>query len=222
VADIGNPGGPGTSASSAWAANIGDCGTSQVAVLGYVDTDYCQIPLSTVEGQVDAWYSWYGSDGIRGIFFDEADNPSNPTSNSDCLSRSSSAVGYYQAIAAYVHAKAAGQTVTYNFGDNPASSWPLASTVAAQNADIVVVFEDTYSNYAHAGGSGAWAPAAWEAAYAAQHFSVLVYGATGSNLPAAFCSAVSAQNIGNVYITSSSGWLTLPNSTFLSSELADC
>jgi hypothetical protein len=39
VADIGNPGGPGTSASSTWASNIADCGTSGVAVLGYVDTD---------------------------------------------------------------------------------------------------------------------------------------------------------------------------------------
>jgi hypothetical protein len=94
--------------------------------------------------------------------------------------------------------------------------------VAAQNADIIVIFEDTYGNYVNNGGSGAWAPAKWEAAYAAQHFSVLVYGASGSNQPSAFCSAVSAQNIGNVYVTPTSGWLTLPNSTFLSSELADC
>ena len=94
--------------------------------------------------------------------------------------------------------------------------------MAGQNADIVVIFEDTYSNYAASGGSGAWAPAAWEAAYAAQHFSVLVYSASGSNQPSAFCSAVAAQNVGNVYVTPTNGWLTLPNSAYLSSELADC
>ncbi|MGD0313133.1 MAG: spherulation-specific family 4 protein [Acidimicrobiales bacterium] len=222
VADIGNPGGPGTSVSPTWASNIADCGTSHVGVLGYVDTGYCQVPLSTVESQIDAWYSWYGPDGVDGIFFDEADNPSNPTSTSDCLARSSSAVGYYQTIAAYVHAKAAGQTVTFNFGDNPLSSWPLASTVAGQNADIIVIFEDPYSDYVNYGGSGAWAPASWEAGYAAQHFSLLVYGASGSNLPSAFCSAVSSQNVGSVYITPTSGWVTLPNSAYLSSEVAEC
>jgi hypothetical protein len=221
VADIGNPGGPGTSVSPTWASNIADCGTSHVGVLGYVDTGYCQVPLSTVEGQIDAWYSWYGPDGVDGIFFDEADNPSNPTSTSDCLARSSSAVGYYQTIAAYVHAKAAGQTVTFNFGVNPVSSWPLASTVAGQNADIIVIFEDPYSDYVDYGGS-AWAPTAWEADYAAQHFSLLVYGANGPNLPSAFCSAVSSQNVGMVYITPSSGWVTLPDSAYLSSELAEC
>ena len=43
--------------------------------------------------------------------------------------------------------------------------------MAGQNADIIVIFEDPYSDYVNYGGSGAWAPAAWEAGYAAQHFS---------------------------------------------------
>jgi hypothetical protein len=223
VADIGNPGGPGTAASGAWASKISDCGATHVGVLGYVDTGYCQISLSTVENEVDDWYSWYGTDGLSGIFFDEAANPSNPSTAADCLSRSTSAVSYYQAIAAYVHGKAAGQTVTLNFGVNPVSSWPLSSTVPSQNADILVIFEDSSSEYLDYGGSGvAWSPAPWEAGYGAQHFSLLVYDASETNQPAEFCSSVSSQNVGNVYVTPNAGWESLPPGAYFSSELAAC
>ncbi len=223
VADIGNPGGPGTAESPGWASNIGDCGNAHVGVLGYVDTGFCQVPLATVESQVDEWYSWYGTDGLSGIFFDEAANPSNPGAASDCLSRTTSAISYYESIAAYAHGKATGQTVTFNFGVNPVSSWPLSSSVTAQNADIVVIFEDPYSDYVDYGGSGvAWSPSAWEASFGAKHFSVLAYDAAGSGLPAAFCAAASGQNVGNVYVTPSSGWESLPPGAYLSTEVADC
>ena len=206
VADIGNPGGPGTAENPGWASNIADCGNAHVGVLGYVDTGYCQVPLATVESQVDQWYSWYGTDGLSGIFFDEAANPSNPSAGSDCLSRTTSAISYYQSIAAYAHGKAAGQTVTFNFGVNPASSWPLSSSNTALNADIIVIFEDTYGEYVDYGGSGApWSPSAWEAGFGAQHFSILAYDAAGAGQPAAFCATVSGQNIGNVYVTPSLG-----------------
>jgi hypothetical protein len=192
-------------------------------VLGYVDTGYCQIPLATVESQVDSWYAWYGTDGLRGIFFDDAASPASPAATTDCLSQSSDAVTYYRTIAAYVHAKASGQTVTFNFGVNPVSSWPLSSTVPGQNADVAVVFEDPYTDYVNYGGSGVpWSPAAWESSFGSQHFSVLVYDATGTGQPGAFCSAVRQQNIGRVFIAPNGGWDTLPPIPFFTSELAAC
>jgi uncharacterized membrane protein len=222
VADIGNPGGPGTSASAAWATNIGYCGAAHVGAMGYVDTGYCQVPLATAEGQVDSWYAWYGADGISGIFFDEADDPSNPNATSDCLSHTSSAVSYYRTLAAFVHALAAGQTVTFNFGENPASNWALSSTVAGQNADIAVVFEDTYSDFLDYGSGAPWSPAAWESAYGAQHFSVLVYDTIGADQPAAACAALAGQNVGYGYFTPNSGWTSPPPAQFLDGEVADC
>ena len=52
--------------------------------------------------------------------------------------------------------------------------------------------------------SGApWSPAAWESAYGAQHFSVLVYDTTGPDQPAAACSALAGQNVGYGYFTPS-------------------
>jgi hypothetical protein len=223
IADIGNPGGPGTSASPSWVTNIGYCGSAHVGVLGYVDTGYCQVPLATAEGEIDNWYGWYGAAGIFGIFFDEADNPSNPNATSDCLSGTTSATSYYRALAAFVHAVAPGQAVTFNFGVNPVSNWAFSSTVSGQNADIAVVFEDPYSEFLDYGGSGtAWSQAAWESAYGPQHFSVLVYDTTGPGQPAAACSALAGRNVGYGYFTSISGWTSPPSAQYLGSEVADC
>jgi hypothetical protein len=223
IADIGNPGGPGTAKNAAWASNIGTCGGTHVGVLGYVDTGFCQIPLSTVESQIDSWYSWYGSAGLSGIFFDEAANPVDPGATSDCLSQSIDALSYYRTIAAYAHAKAGTQTVTFNFGVNPVSNWPLSSAVPDQNADVAVIFEDPYSDFVNYGGSGtAWSPAQWESSFGPQHFSVLAYDATGTGQPGTFCAAVLRQNVGRVYVAPNSGWNTLPPTAYFSSELADC
>jgi hypothetical protein len=223
IADIGDPGGPGTAENAAWASNIGICGGTHVGVLGYVDTGFCQIPLSTVESQIDSWYAWYGSVGLSGIFFDEAANPVDPAAMSDCLSRSTDALNYYRTIAAYAHGKASDQTVSFNFGVNPVSNWPLSSTVPGQNADVAVIFEDPYSDFVNYGGSGAaWSPAQWESSFGPQHFSVLVYDATGTGQPSTFCSAALRQNVGRVYVAPNSGWNTLPPTAYFKSELADC
>jgi hypothetical protein len=223
VADIGSPGGPGTAAAPSWAADIGACGGADVGVLGYVDTGFCQVTLAAAEHQVDEWYSWYGADGVGGIFFDEAADPASPSSEADCLSGTSSAVTYYRSLAAYVHGKSTGQTVAFNFGVNPTSDWPLSSSSAAQNADIAVIFEDPYSAYVDYGGSGtAWAPASWESGYAARHFSILVYGASGAGQPGAVCSRAATQNVGYGYVTPAAGWTGLPPASYLDAEGKGC
>jgi hypothetical protein len=223
IGDIGDPGGPGTSESTSWAANIGDCGASHVGVLGYVDTGFCQVPLATAESEVDEWYSWYGADGLSGVYFDEAVDPADPSAIADCLSQTTSAVSYYGTLAAYVHEKATGQTVALNVGANPVSNWPFSSTSADQNADIVVIFEDPYSEYLDYGGSGAaWSPAPWETGYSAQHFALLVYDATGASQPAAACSAIALQNVGYAFITPEASWTSLPPAQYLAGESTDC
>jgi hypothetical protein len=223
VADIGNPGGPGTSSSPSWAQNFSNCDHSKVGVLGYVDTGYCQVPIATVESQIDSWYSWYGTDDLKGIFFDEVANPSDPTTPGDCLAGTTSALSYYRALARYAHSQSTGQTVAYNFGVNPVSNWPLASATANENADVMIVFEDPYSQYVNYGGSGAaWAPATWESAYASSHFSILAYDAVTGDQPATFCSNVTAQNIRYAFVTPNDGWLSLAPSSFLTSELTNC
>jgi len=86
--------------------------------------------------------------------------------------------------------------VTLNYGANPVSGWALSSGIAAQNANILVVFEDPYSEYVNYANSGQpWSPSLWESSYSASHFSILIYDATNANLPGAFCSSVSQQNV---------------------------
>jgi hypothetical protein len=216
VANIGNPGGPGTASSANWAANIGDCGANNVAVMGYVDTDYCAVPLASAESQVQDWYSWYGPNGIKGIFFDRVQNPASPTSTQDCLSATTSAVAYYQALASFVHAESPAQTVVDNFGTNPLSAWALSSTSGAQNANVVVAFENQASVYP------TWSPANWESSYPASDFSVLLYGDTNPSDPAATCALLAGQNVGYAFISPSSSWTGLPPPSFLTTEIADC
>jgi hypothetical protein len=222
IADIGNPGGPGTSKSSTWTTNMNYCLNAGTSVLGYVDTAYCQASLTTVESQVDSWYTWYKANGISGIFFDEVANPPNPTATSSCSGKSS-ATTYYQRLATYVHQKAAQQTVVYNFGVNPVSAWSLNSSTTNANADIIVTFEDPSSDYTNYGGSGAaWKPSAWEASYPARRFSALLYDASSSTSLSPLCSAVAGQNIGYVYITPNSSYTSLPPATYFSTELRAC
>jgi hypothetical protein len=222
IADIGNPGGPGTSKSSTWTTNMNYCLGAHTSVLGYVDTAYCRASLTTIESQIDSWYTWYKTNGLTGIFFDEVANPSNPTARSSCSGKNS-ATTYYQTLATYVHQKAIQQTVVYNFGVNPVSAWALNGSTTSVNADIIVTFEDPSSEYTNYGGSGsAWKPAAWEASYPAQRFSALIYNASSSTSPAAFCTAAAGQNTGYVYITPNSGYTTLPPATYFSTELRVC
>ncbi len=223
VADIGSSSGPGTSGSASWSGNFSACDAAHVGVLGYVDSDYCHVALATVEGQVDSWYEWYAGDGLAGIFVDEVANPSSATSKTDCLSKTMSAATYYQTIAAYIHTEGVYQTVAFNYGRNPVSGWALSNRYAAQNANILVTFEGPYAGYVDYAGSGrAWSPSSWESSFAASHFSVLVYDAISPDLPGAFCSAVSQQNVGYAYATPFDGWTTPAPSSYMNDKLDGC
>ena len=216
VANIGNPGGPGASPSSTWTANLRACSDDHVNVLGYVDTGYCQVPLATAEGQIDSWFHWYGAAGLRGIFLDQVSNPPDPAAQSDCLAETSSALRYYRTLASYVHAKAGGTTVVDNFGLNPLTDWALSGGSENQRADIVVTFENSSMAYA------SWLPAAWEASYPANNFSVLVDSASSADQPASFCAAVAKQHVGYHFASPFASWNSLPPSGYFSSEVAQC
>jgi hypothetical protein len=223
VADVSSPSGPGTFADPDWAADFGVCESAHVGVLGYVDSDYCQTPIATVESQVDSWYHWYASVGVDGIFIDEVASPSVTTSKSDCLSGTLSALSYYQTVAAYVHAEGVSQTVTFNYGANPNSAWALSSRIAAQNANILVIFDSPYSQYVNYANSGRpWSTVAWESTYSPSHFAVLVYDAPNVKLPGAFCSQASQQNVGFVYATPNGDWTTPAPVSYLQGELNNC
>ncbi|MBO0837035.1 MAG: hypothetical protein J2P28_16220, partial [Actinobacteria bacterium] len=138
--------GPGPALVPAWASVIDNCyNYGRASVIGYVDTDYGQLGIATVESQIKAWYSFYPGN-IAGIFFDRASDtiPGTTTSN----------VSFYRALDSYVHKNhGANDEVVLNFGASPGSDWMFNSS-NANNADIVVTFESDYDTYT------TWTPAA--------------------------------------------------------------
>jgi hypothetical protein len=204
IADVDEGAGPGPAAVPAWAKIISNCYKyGRASVIGYVDTDYGQISIATVESQINAWYSFYPGN-IAGIFFDRASDtiPGTTTSNET----------YYRTLDSYVHKNHGGNDeVVLNYGASPGSGWMFNSS-NANNADIVVTFESDYDTYT------TWTPAAWQASYPASDFAALIYntGESTAAQPASACGSLAQQNIGYVYVGTWYDVLPPYFSTFLS------
>jgi Spherulation-specific family 4 len=183
--------GPGAAPDANYVSQIAAARAAGVAVLGYVTTSYATRPASAVEAEVDAYYAWYGVDGI---FFDEAANT--------CPLQS-----YYAGLDTYVKAKGGlGRTVI-----NPGINTPECFVTAA---DILLNFEGSFSAYQ------TWTPDGWEAGYDPSHFWHLVYGASAGQMPTAVLLSQS-RGAGYVYVTDDglpNPWDTLP--PYWAAELA--
>src|SRR5262249_14773425 len=150
-------------------------------VIGYVHTSYGAVPLSMVEGQIDAYRAWYQLDGI---FVDEM------TSDT-----TTAHLQYYQALYNYVHSVQPGWLVV----GNPGTSVP---EVYAQLpvADVLVFFESGT-------GYATYAPPAWQKKYAPNRFANVVYNVATAAAMQTDVGLAAARNTGWVYVTSDN----LPN-----------
>ena len=148
-----------------------------MTVVGYVHTSYGARAISTVEADVDAWYSLYPT--VNGIFVDEV------------ASDPATAASYYTPLFQYVKGKSASVLVILNPGTIPDQAYMRA-------ADIVVTFEDTYENYTN----GSYPPnPAWISTYSRWRFWHLVLSAaTVADLHNAI-SLARERNVGYVYVT---------------------
>ena len=213
---IANPNnGPGTAFDQGYANAIRAAASAGVRVIGYVDTGYFGTTGRTTrggqtttaawttqaEGDVDNWYSWYGSYGLSGIFFDDGLN--------DCGTNNAH-VALYQAVGAYVKQNHSGALTA----DNPGTA---ADQCYASAADVLVMFEGTYASYT------SWAPPAWELSSSnPNQFWHLVYDTpTQADMENAV-SLSKQRNAGYLYVTNDNlpnPWDTLPTGTFWSDEL---
>ena len=114
-------------------------------VLGYVRTGYFGSTgfttrlgqtdvaswLAQIEQDVNAWYNFYGSAGLAGIFFDEAQN---------ACGNNNMYANLYSFISAYVKQNHTGAVVA----ENPGTSVPPCFQ---GTADIILTFEGTYLCY---------------------------------------------------------------------------
>ncbi|MEU6284470.1 spherulation-specific family 4 protein [Streptomyces sp. NPDC047028] len=219
---IANPSnGPGTAFDSSYASAIQAAANAGQKVIGYVDTGYFGVNGNTtrsgstsssawtsqIEADVSSWYSYYGSYGLSGIFFDDALN--------DCGTNNAH-VNLYSTINSYVkNAHPSATTV-----DNPGVG---ADQCYASAADVLVTFEGSYSSYL------SYSPPSWEQSYSNPNkFLHLVYS-TGSQSQMENAIALSKQrNAGYVYVTNDiynnpstdNPWDTLPTGSYWTDELA--
>ncbi len=118
--------GPGTSVDSNYATAISNVKNAGWTVMGYVDLNYGANTLSTVEANIDLWFSLYG---VLNIFF-------------DCGPSSSIYVSYSQSLTNYVRTTHGAGKSILNMGTTPALRY-LTPTVC----DGIVVFEGLYATY---------------------------------------------------------------------------
>lgn len=190
--------GPGTSKDQNYADQVTSTEAQGIMVVGYVSTSYAGTQntartLAAAEQDVDTYYSWYPN--IDGIFVDEV--------STDCAARDS----YYKPLYDYIKSKGGVAEVVLNPGTNTSECYTSAG-------DIIVNFEDVYSNYVN------WTPDSWVSNYPANKFWQIVYSTSSADMPNAI--ALSKQrNAGWVYVTDDGGdnpYDTLPS--YWSNELS--
>lgn len=115
--------GSGTSSNSDYVSTVNQARTAGIKIYGYVYTNYGNRPISEVTQEIDNYRNWYNVDGI---FLDET-------------ASSSSQLSYYQQLATYIRTRPNAKVIL-NPGTFPDEGYMTIG-------DIIVVFEDRYSNY---------------------------------------------------------------------------
>jgi hypothetical protein len=162
--------GSGTAINSDYLATVNRARTAGVKIYGYVSTSYGNRALALITQDIDNYRNWYAVDGI---FLDETPSTSAQTA-------------FYQQLADYIHTQP-NSTVVLNPGVFPAEAYMSIG-------DVVVVFEDKYSNYL-----GVQVPA-WVNNYSPNKFWHIIHTATSAQLKNAL-SLSKQRRAGHIYIT---------------------
>ncbi len=210
--------GPDYQAYPDYASTIQAASASGVKVLGYVRTGYLGTTgittrlrqpdiaswVAQIEQDVNAWYTFYGSDGLAGIFLDEAQN-------------TCAYAGLYSFLTAYVKQNHPGALVA----ENPGTAVP---SCYQGTADIIVTFEGTYLCYiqdASCPAGQGYTDLAWNVVDPKSIWH-LVYNTSSDQLANA-AALTKSRGAGWFYITPDSlpnPWDTLPTDAYWSSEQA--
>ncbi len=229
VVAAGASSGPPTSSDADWTLEEGDLlpamescyphSSVKGKAIGYINTGYGSIPVSTVDEEMKQWVSFDPT--IAGFFFDEASDSSSAANES-----------YYAAITSA--ARSDGPTeVVWNWGtDSGTTSWPFVpgQSFATSWPNYVVVFEGAASSL------GQWVPASWESGSwvsgrepvpYSNSLAAIVYDTPSASL-SSVCSAVDrlwsvSDNLSGYYVTNEN----LPNpyaalDEYNATEVAEC
>jgi Spherulation-specific family 4 len=161
-------------------------------VIGYIGTNYAQVPLAQAEEYVREYRAWYA---VTGIFLDQT-----PTGGAG-------QIGYYRSLASFIRRVVPGATIWLNPG-----AYPDRAYMSVGN--VVMAFEGPFASY-----EGLRIPA-WARQYPAGRFAHTVYATPGQAVASAV--RMSRQrNAGYLYLTDDVGsnpYAALPH--YWSSEQA--
>lgn len=180
--------GPGAGPNADYTREVDALRAAGGRVIGYVPTTYGARPIDQVLAEVDAYYAWYGLDGI---YFDEVASAADP-----------GLLAYYQAC--YDHLRSLDAAALVVLGQGTAADEPY---VARSTQMIIHELDDGVSPFVQ------WQPDPYVSGHPADHFSVLAYNvADADGMRAAVDHAV-ANNAGWVYFTDDTAanpWDSLP------------
>ena len=180
---IANPdNGPGSSREQAYTSVMSTMQSNGGEVIGYVWTNYGAVSISTVQSQIDQWYSFYPS--INGIFLDGQDNVTGQEP-------------YYLQLYSYIKQKDSSAIVVGNPGSNTIESYLFDG--GQRVTDVVCIFETNT-------GFDSWTPSSWTSKYDRSNFYVIPYNRQSGEWLTAVNRAASL-NVGWIYCTDA----TLPN-----------
>lgn len=159
VVAVANPAsGPGSAAQASYTSAIQALQAQTGRVIGYVDTNYGLRTLSSVEANIDSWFSFYPS--INGIFFDQAANTNGKQA-------------YYQNLYNYVKSKNSRSFVVTNPGTSTLESYLIYNQ--ARVADIICILESNV-------GGTTWTQAPWTSNYDRSNFYGIFWNVTDINV----------------------------------------
>ena len=174
--------GPGTAVDSAYVTAVNNFISAGGHPIGYVDTDFGNVPLNVVKSNIDKWYAWYSN--IEGIFLDQMTNLTNWTPGKET---------YYQEIYEYINDQHdPNSLVVANPGSNVPESFLIYN--GCRVADVLVTYEN---------GSffETWNPDPWTLSYDRENFCVLPYNASAQQYKSYIDNAY-FRNVGWIYVTS--------------------
>lgn len=185
--------GPGTSQDQNYVNSVMNSFNAGIKVLGYVDTNYSNRPLSDVKSEIDSYASWYNISG--GIFLDQ-------------VSSNIADIQYYQDLVNYIRSTYNSDAfVALNPGTIPAKEY-------IDIGNTTVIFEGNYNTYK------TWTPPDWVFNYSPYKFTHLVYDTSTSEEMINAIERAQTYNSHYVYVTDdilSNPWDALPS--YWSSEL---
>lgn len=194
IAVVNPDSGPGSIPDVNYQSAVHSAQKAGITVLGYVYTSYGQRSLSDVESDVNAYYGWYG---VNGIFLDQA-------YSADCSEQP-----YYAQLYAYVKGK--GGTVILNPGTQTQACY-------VPDSDILLTFEGTDSQYVQS-----YSAPSWVRRYPPSHFWHLIYSTSSLSAMTQAISLSKQRNAGYVYVTPDAlpnPWDTLPSGSYWNGELS--